>query len=204
MSGELAGRARPSGRRPSDSGTREAIAAAARRQFAEQGFDRTSLRSVAREAGVDPTLVSHFYGTKQELFVEVVVLPFEPGQILPALIAGDEDAIGERLARFIVGVLESDEGRRRLVGRVRAAASEPEAGRLVKEMVERELLAPIAEHLGAGDPSLRASLLGVQVVGLIMARYVVGIEPLASLPADRVVAVLAPVMQRLLTGELGG
>lgn len=204
MSGELAGRARPSGRRPGDSGTREAIAAAARRQFAEQGFDRTSLRSVAREAGVDPTLVSHFYGTKQELFVEVVVLPFEPGQILPALIAGDEDAIGERLARFIVGVLESDEGRRRLVGRVRAAASEPEAGRLVKEMVERELLAPIAEHLGAGDPSLRASLLGVQVVGLIMARYVVGIEPLASLPADRVVAVLAPVMQRLLTGELGG
>jgi AcrR family transcriptional regulator len=185
-----------------DSGTREAITEAARRQFAQRGFDRTSLRSVAQEAGVDPTLVSHFFGSKQELFVKVVELPFDPAAVLPGVVAGDRDEIGLRLARFILGVLESDEGRQRITGLIRAAASEEEAARLVREIVTHRILGTIAEHLGAEDAAFRASLAGSQVVGLVMARYVIGVEPLASRPADEVAETIAPVLQHYLTEPL--
>ena len=193
---------RTAGRRPGDSGTREAILAAARRQFAELGYDRTSLRAVALEAGVDPGLVSHYHGSKQQLFVSVVELPFEPAEVLPRLLAGDREGVGLRLARFVVGVLESDEGRRRVTGLVRAAASEPEAARMVRELVTRELFGPIVESLGTGDAPLRATLLGTQVVGLVMVRHVVGVEPLATLEPDAVAAVLAPALQRILVDPL--
>jgi AcrR family transcriptional regulator len=197
-------RARPSGRRPGDSGTRDAILAAARRQFAEQGYDRTSLRGIAIEAGVDPSLVGHFYGTKQELFVTVVELPFNPSEVLPRLLAGDPDEVGSRLAGFVVGMLETPRARERVTGLVRAAASDPEAARLLRELVTREMFVPMAEHLGTGNERLRASFVGSQVVGLVMARYVVAVEPLASAAPDVVVATLGPILQRLLTGPMPG
>jgi AcrR family transcriptional regulator len=197
-------RGRPSGRRRGDSGTRAAIEAAAARQFAEHGYDRASMRSIALEAGVDPALVSHFFGSKQRLFVAVVELPFDPAQAIPVLLEGDPAEVGERLARFLVGVLENEAGRRRAVGLVRAAASEAEAARLVRALVEDQLFAPIAEHLGADNPRLRASFVGAQMVGLVMARYVVAVEPLASLPADALVANLAGLLQKLLTGPIEG
>lgn len=195
-------RRRPAGRRPGDSGTREAILAAARRQFAEQGYDRTSVRGIAQEAGVDPALVTHFHGSKQALFATVVQLPFDPAEELPRLLDGDRAEVGLRLARFVVGVMESERGRSRMLGLLRAAASEPVAARLVRALVEREVFAPLARHLGASDPLLRASHVGAQVVGLAMARYVIAVEPLASQPPAEVAATIAPNLQRLLTEPL--
>ena len=190
------------GRRPGNSGTREAIVVAARRQFAEHGYDRTSMRQVALEAGVDPTLVSHFHGSKQQLFLDVVELPFEPADVLPGLLHGDPEAAGMRLARFALSVLESPEGRGRVVALVRAATTEPEAARLVRELLTREVLTPLAAGIGADDPAYRGALVMSQVVGLTMARYIVAVEPLASRPADAVAADLAPTLQRYLTGPL--
>jgi AcrR family transcriptional regulator len=195
-------RARPSGRRPGDSGTREAIAAAARRQFAERGYDRTSLRSVALEAGVDPSLVSHFYGSKPQLFASAIELPFEPAQILPVLLTGDRDELGLRVARFLVSLLESEDARRPVIGLVRSAVSAPEAAAMVRELISSRLLAALAENLGVDHPRLRGSLVGAQVVGLVMSRYVVELEPLASLPPDAVAAAIAPNLQRLLVDPL--
>jgi AcrR family transcriptional regulator len=193
---------RRSGRRPGDSGTRTAIRTAAARQFAERGFDRTSLRSIAAEAGVDQKLVAHFFGTKQELFVEVVQLPFDPAEAVPAVFGGDPEHAGERVAEFVVGVLENPESRRPLVGLVRAATTEPEAARMVRELLTREILARIVAELGSDDADLRASLLGSQVVGLLMARYIVRIEPLASLPAPTVAAAIAQNLHRYLVEPL--
>jgi AcrR family transcriptional regulator len=195
------GRAR-TGRRPGDSGTRDAIRNAARTQFARQGYDRTSLRSVALEAGVDPTLVGHFFGSKQRLFAEVMQLPFDPAQVLPGILQGDPAGIGARLAGFVVGVLQSPEGAARLTGLVRAAASEDAAAVVVRERVSRDILAPLAAGLGSDDPQLRGSLAASQVVGMVMARHVVKVEPLASLPPERVVALIAPVLQHYLTDPL--
>ncbi len=190
------------GRRPGNSGTREAIERAARRQFAELGYDRTSVRQVAIEAGVDPGLVTHFHGTKQQLFVAVADLPFDPPAVLPGLLAGDPAGAGARLACFVAGVLDTEEGRRRVTGLVRAAASEPAAARMVRERIARELLTPLAAQLGADEPALRASLVAAQMVGLVMARHVVAVEPLASLPAERLADAIAPVLQRYQTEPL--
>jgi AcrR family transcriptional regulator len=194
--------ARRSGRRRGDSGTRSAIAAAAARQFAEQGFDRTSLRSVAAEAGVDPALVSHYFGTKQKLFVSVIELPLDPAVAVPAVFAGDRDGVGLRLATLLTAVMEDADARRRLTGLIRAAASEPEAAAMVRERLAHEVFARLAEQLRVDDASLRAGLVASQVVGMVMARHIVRVEPLASLPAPEVAAAIAPTLQRYLTGDI--
>ncbi len=194
--------ARRSGRRPGDSGTRDAIRTAAGRQFAEQGYDRTSMRSIAGEAGVDPALVAHFFGTKHELFVDVVELPFDPGQVLPVIFAGDRQHVGRRLADFLLTALENPEARRRMTGLIRAAASEPQAARMVRELIAREVFARIIDALDVDDADLRAGLLSSQVVGLVMARYILEVEPLASLPPGQAAAAIAPTLQRYLTEPL--
>jgi AcrR family transcriptional regulator len=194
--------ARRSGRRRGDSGTRTAIRAAAGHQFAERGYDRTSLRSIAAEAGVDPSLVAHFFGSKHKLFVEVVALPFDPAQAFQAVFAGNRDEIGHRLAAFLVSLFDEPEAQRRITGLVRAAASEPEAARMVRQLITHEILAHIVEALDMGDGEFRASLVSSQVVGVLMARYIVGIEPLASMPAETVAEAIGPNLQRYLTESL--
>jgi AcrR family transcriptional regulator len=190
------------GRRPGASGTREAIAEAARRCFGEAGYDRAGIRDVAQLAGVDPALVMHYFGSKQKLFVSVMALPYEPEEVLPALVRNGDGAVGERLARFIVGVLERPEQRMVLVGMVRAAAAEPDIADLVRELVSARIVAGIAAGLDVPDADARASLVASQIVGLIMARYVIRIEPLARLAPDTLVAALAPVFQHYLTDPL--
>jgi AcrR family transcriptional regulator len=193
---------RRGGRRPGRSGTREAILAAAGRHFAQHGYDRASLRGIAAEAGVDQKLIAHFFGSKQQLFVAAVGLPFNPGEVLPTVLAGDRASIGERLGTLLVDVLEQPELHQRLTGVVRAAASEPEVARMLREFLGRELFAPAAELLGSEDGAFRANLVGSQIVGLVMARYVIAIEPLASMPPQAVAAAIAPTLQRYLLGPV--
>jgi AcrR family transcriptional regulator len=193
---------RRAGRRPGTSGTKEAIGDAARRLFAERGFDRTSIRAIAEAAGVDQALVMHFYGSKQRLFVTVVDLPFDPEVVIPRLLEGDREDLGRRLAGFLLMTLESEQGRARITGLMRAAASEPEAARLVRELVTTRIFKPLTEALDVDDAPLRATLVGSQVIGLTMARYVVQLEPLASAPAESVAAAIAPTFQRYLLGPL--
>jgi AcrR family transcriptional regulator len=190
------------GRRPGESGTREAIAQAAQRLFSELGYDRTTIRAIAAAADVDPALVNHFFGSKQDLFRAVTTLPVELAEVLPRIAEGPRSQAGLRLADYVMGVLEDPETRRAITGLVRAAASDPEAARVVREIVTARVLTPIAEHLAADRPTLRASLINSQMVGLIMARYVLALEPLASLPRDEVVQAIAPNLQRYLTGRL--
>jgi AcrR family transcriptional regulator len=194
---------RRGGRRPGPSGTREAILAAAARHFAEHGYDRAVLRGIAAEAGVNQKLIAHFFGSKQQLFVAAVGLPFNPGEVLPAILAGDRASIGERLAALLVNVLEQPDLHQRLTGVVRAAASESEVARMLREFLARELFGPAAELLGTDDGPFRANLVGSQIVGLVMARYVIAIEPLASMPPPAVAAAVAPTLQRYLLGPLG-
>jgi AcrR family transcriptional regulator len=190
------------GRRRGKSGTRERIAEASRRQFAEHGYDRATLRGIAAEAGVDVALISHFFGSKQRLFVTVMGFPFSPREVVPQIVGPGLEGAGERLARFIVSLLEDPDGRARAMGLVRAAASEPEAAEAIRTLLTRELIGAFVENLGVPDADLRASLVGSQVVGLVMARYVVRVEPLASLEAEALVKAIAPTFQRYLEGPL--
>jgi AcrR family transcriptional regulator len=192
---------RRSGRRPGPTTTREAITSAARAQFSELGYDRTTIRGVAREAGVDPALVLRFYGSKDALFREVMALPPAAAEALERIADGPRETVGRRLAELIVGLLENPETRAIVVGRIRSAVSHPEAAALVRETVTRDV-GRLTSALTDDQPDVRAVLAGTHVVGLAVARYVVLVEPLASMPAADVVEYAAPTFQRYLVGPL--
>jgi AcrR family transcriptional regulator len=190
------------GRRPAGSGTREAILAAAARAFGEQGYPRTTLRGIARDAGVDTRLVTHYFGSKQDLFVAVVELPFDPEQVMPALLAPGREGVGLRLAGFAVGMLDTPEARRTMTGLLRAAASEEEAAERVRDLLMERLLGPLAQHLGNDQPELRAALTAAQIAGLAFARHVVGVPRLVDASREELVAAIGPVLEHYLTGDL--
>lgn len=190
------------GRRPGPTETPAAIRAAATRQFSELGFDRTTIRSVAAEAGVDPALVIHHFGSKQRLFVEAVQVPFPPEDLIAQLAGGPRSQVGERVVRFVLSVLADDEARARWIGLIRSAVTEPEATRVFREILSTRIFRPLAEQLGMDEAPLRASLAGSQIVGVVMARHIVLIEPLASLEEERLVDAVAPTIQRYLAEPL--
>jgi AcrR family transcriptional regulator len=190
------------GRRPGPTNTREAILAAARRQFSDLGYDRTTLRSVASEAGVDPSLVVHFFGSKQRLFMTVVELPVDPAMVVEQVVAGPRAEVGMRMAKLLVEALEDEDVRSRWVAMIRAAASEPEAARVLRELLETRVFTPLAEALGGDEAAFRATLAGTQLVGLGMARFVVAVEPIASADPEKIAAAVAPTFQRYLVGEI--
>jgi AcrR family transcriptional regulator len=192
---------RRSGRRPGPSTTREAITRAARAQFSELGYDRTTIRGVAREAGVDAALVIRFYGSKDALFREVMALPPAAAEALERIADGPRETVGRRLAELIVGLLENPETRVIVLGRIRAASSHPEAAALVRETVTRDVRR-LTDAVSDDEPDVRAVLAGTHVVGLAFARYVVLVEPLASMSAADVVEYAAPTFQRYLVGPL--
>jgi AcrR family transcriptional regulator len=190
-----------SGRRPGPSTTREAIAEAARRQFAELGYDRATLRAIAGEAGVDPALVVQFYGSKDALFRAVMALPPTVAEAMAALAGGPRETVGHRLAEVIVGMLEDPRSRSIVLGRIRSASSHPDAADLVRETVTRDV-GRLAAALTDDEPETRAVLVGAQIVGLALARHIVRVEPLASLPAADVVDYIAPALQHYLVEPL--
>ncbi len=192
----------PRGRRPGDSRARDAIAEAARRQFAELGYPGTTLRAIAKEAGVDTRLVTHYFGSKQKLFVSVLELPFDPETALVVLLDGDRDDVGLRVAHFITGVLATPSAQATITGMLRAAASEDAAAAMLRDLLISRILGPLAQAIGGDQPELRAGLMGSQIAGLSFARFVVGLPVLAEAGQAVLVAALAPVFQHYLTDPL--
>ncbi len=189
------------GRRPAGSGTRDAIVKVARQQFSERGYTRTTLRSVATDAHVDPRLVLHYFGSKQGLFVQSVELPLSAAVIIERVFAAGDTEVASRAAELFVSILEDRAQRGVLTALLRAAVSEPEAADAIREVLTTQLLMPIAERVGGTDPGLRASLMASQLVGLAMARHVVAIGPLAGASREQLVQALTPVMEHYLRGS---
>jgi AcrR family transcriptional regulator len=194
-------KAKKTGRRPGDSGSRDAIAVAARAQFAETGYDRATMRAIAQRAGVDPALVVHFFGSKEGLFREVMAMPPAFTDALGRLADGPRETVGRRLAETVVAALENPASRGVVVGRIRSATSHAEAAELVRETVTRDLMA-LASALTDDHPEARAALAAVQVVGVTLVRYIVAVEPLASMPPNELVDAMAPAFQRCLVEPL--
>ena len=191
------------GRRPGVSGTREAILDAARRAFAEHGYQHATIRGVADLAGVDPALVHHYFGTKQALFVAAVQLPVNPVEQLMAVLAEDPGQAGERMVELFLSIWDHAADQSPLLALVRSAVGDEHAAAMLREFIAEEVLGQIAHRLGSPDAQLRATLVGSQIIGLAMARYIVKVEPLASAPAAQVVAAIGPTVQRYLTGDIG-
>jgi AcrR family transcriptional regulator len=191
------------GRRPAGSGTRDAILAAARAAFAEHGYEGATIRGIAERAGVDPALVLHYFKSKQRMFVAAMEFPFDPSEIVERVLSGDPERAGEQLIRFFLSVWDDEQARAPLFAMIRSAVSHEEAAEMLRQFITEALVARVASGLHVPHASLRPPLVGSQIVGLIFMRYIVKLEPLASLPADDVVAAIAPSVQRYLTGDLG-
>ena len=191
-----------SGRRPGVSGTREAILDAARRAFAEQGYQRATIRGVAELAGVDAALVHHYFGTKQGLFAAAMQFPVNPLERLSAVLANDPELVGQRLVETFLSIWDHAADQSPLLALVRSAVGDERAAAMLREFITEEVLGQIARRLGSPDARLRATLVGSQVVGLLMLRYIIRVEPLASAPAGQVAAAVGPTLQRYLTGDI--
>jgi AcrR family transcriptional regulator len=193
---------RRTGRRPGDSGSKAAIAQAARRRFSRLGYDGTTIRAVAEEAGVDPALVVYFFGSKEQLFAACIEWPFDPSSELPAVIAAGPDGAGHRLVALLLETWDAEEGRNTIVALLRAAMSQEPAERQLRAFLETQILRPLVTGLGCDEPDLRASLVAAQLVGLAIARHVLRFEPVASMEAEQVVELVGPAVQRLLGDPL--
>jgi AcrR family transcriptional regulator len=186
------------GRRPGTPDTRDAILVAARRRFATRGYDATSLRSIAVAAEVDPALVIHYFGTKEELFAAATGLP----RGLPALF-GTLAALPLRdgvqaLVRTYLELVDSDDSRNAILALVRSAVSNEKAAAMLREFLTAELLPVITRLTGREQAQLRASLVVAHLIGIAVLRHVLRVEPLARATPDEIVAMAAPAIEQYL------
>ena len=171
--------------------------------FAERGFDGATIRGIATAAGVDPALVHHYFGNKDKLFLAAVDAPADPAELLPAVLAAPKDQLGAAVVRMLLHVWDGP-ARPAGLALIRSAVSNEWTAKLLREFLVSRVLRKVVNTLGY-DPDVRAaraSLVASQLIGLVMTRYVLRLEPLASASHDSIVAAVAPNVQRYLTGEI--
>jgi AcrR family transcriptional regulator len=189
------------GRRPGAPDTRAEVLAAARSSFADKGFRGTTIRAVAAAAGVDPALVHHYFGSKDDLFVAALQIPVDPREVLGPVVAAGPDGAGERLLRTLLGVWDDPELQPGLLALARSLVAD-DTGGLVRDAFIPVVIGPVLAALVVDRPEARIPLVASQVVGLIVTRYVIALPPMADMLAEDVVARLGPVLQHYLTGDL--
>ncbi|WP_320065544.1 TetR family transcriptional regulator [Micromonospora sp. RTGN7] len=190
---------RSAGRRTGDSGTRAAILAAAREQFAGKGYDGASLRVIAAAAGVDTGLIRHFYGSKDDLFDAALQIPQEIAHRMGQVFTGDPDHYGARLVEAYLSLWEDPASSGALLAIVRSAIASDRAADRLQAILGARFLADISPHLDDTDGHTRAALAGAHLLGVAIARYVVHASPVADMDRDALVAWCAPTVQRYLT-----
>jgi AcrR family transcriptional regulator len=194
---------RPRGHGAAGAATRDRILEAARTTFAEHGFDAATVRAIAAEAGVDPALVLHYFGTKQRLFMAAIEFPVRLREVLSAVAREPRNEIGELLIRRLVEIWDQPEVLAVILGIVRSAATDEIAAASLRRLVVDGPLTVVATALQVPDAELRATLAGTQIIGLILARYVVRVEPVASLSGTQLATLVGPTITRYLTADLG-
>lgn len=193
-------RGRPRGANRDDTKARILEAAAA--EFGERGYEAASIRSIARRAHVDPSLVHHYFDDKSALVAEVVAVPLRPDRIVQGALDGPIDELGARLLRGVLAAWDNPKVRPAAATAMRSVIGQGPVARMLREFLRREIMLRLATRLGdAEDAELRAELAASQVVGIIMVRYILQFEPVASLSDEEVVARVAPAVQFHLTGD---
>jgi len=186
------------GRRPGGADTREVVLDVARRRFLADGYQAVSLRSIATEAGVDVALLSYFFGSKQGLFAAALRLPTNPAVAIAEALPGDVAGVPERLLRKMLTVWDDRANSAPLRAMLGVAGEDPDITRLLRELVERELIAPLAKLVGGRDAHKRAGMAAALLSGVVFSRYVLEAEPMASATVDEVVGYLAPALASVL------
>jgi AcrR family transcriptional regulator len=196
-------RKRP-GRPPGTSDTRDRILASARELFARNGIDKTSIRAVAAGAGVDPALVHHYYGTKQQLFAAAIHIPIDPMQVIGPMRETPVSELGLKLPSVLLPLWDSELGSG-FIATLRSLLAGSEVS-LVRSFLQEVIAVEVGSRVDdpPGSGMIRVQFVASQLVGVVMARYILELEPFASLPVEQIAETIAPNLQRYLTGDLPG
>ncbi len=186
------------GRRAGGADTRGEILEAARASFADSGYAGTSVRKVAAAAGVDPALVHHYFGTKDDLFLAALEFPVDPRVVLASAAEGDPETLGTRVVALALGVWDDPQARLPLLALVRSGIAGDTGRALLEAALSRLIFGALGDVLDVDEPERRVGLVASQMVGLVVTRYVLRLEPVASMPAEEVAAWLGPTIQRYL------
>jgi AcrR family transcriptional regulator len=193
---------RRGGRRQGISGTRQDIIRSARKLFAERGYQGATMRAIARDARVDAALIHHFFTSKEGIFTAAIGDAFRPEGILAAAQAPGPGTPGERLLRAFLAVWDDPESRGPMLAVVRSAVASDEAARMISDFVTTQVIADVVKRNADTHRELRTAMIGSLVIGLLMVRCVIRIEPLAGLDQDTVLTVLGPAVDRYLEPDL--
>ena len=192
------------GRRQGEPVSRDAVLAAAKERFATEGYEKTTLRAIAQDAHVDPSMVLYLFGSKEALFRESLRLILDPDVLVAALTgdADDDPDIGTRMVRTYLRIWETPDSAASMRAMLQSATSNSDAHDAFRGFVQNYVLTAVSGVLGGGEQArLRAMLAASQLVGTAMLRYIIEVPPLATLPADDVVALIAPTVTRYLTAD---
>ncbi|MDT5046677.1 MAG: hypothetical protein QOG75_2533 [Mycobacterium sp.] len=203
MTATNAGRKRP-GRPAGSSNTRDRILASARELFARNGISNTSIRAVAAAADVDSALVHHYFGTKEQLFAAAVHIPIDPMDVIGPLRDVPVEELGYKLPSMLLPLWDSEIGAA-FIATLRSilAGSEVNLFRtFIQDVIAVEVGMRVDDPPGSGN--IRIQFVASQLVGVVMARYILELEPFASLPPQQIAETIAPNLQRYLTGDLPG
>jgi AcrR family transcriptional regulator len=191
------------GRRPAGADTKSALVDAAREVFTEQGYEGATVRAIAKRAGVDPAMVNHWFGGKENLFAKAVLqLPVEPTLIVSELAEGDPATVGERVVRRFLTAWDATGGGQ-FAALIRSVAGHEMALAGLRELFLK-IFQRVTDVTGVDQPMFRANLVASQLIGMGMVRYVAQFEPLNKMDVDTMVAAVGPTIQRYLTGDITG
>jgi AcrR family transcriptional regulator len=197
------------GRRQGEPVSRDAVLSAAKQRFATEGYEKTTLRAIAQDAHVDPSMVLYLFGSKEELFRESLRLIIDPEVLVAALTgaADDDPDIGTRMVRTYLRIWETPDTAASMRAMLQSATSNSDAQDAFRGFMQNYVLTAVSGVLGGRDEArLRAMLAAGTLVGTAMLRYIIQVPPLATLSADEVVKLIAPTVTRYLAApanELG-
>lgn len=194
------------GRRQGEPVSRDAVLASAKHHFAAHGYEKTTLRAIAREAHVDPSMVLYLFGSKADLFRESLRLLLDPEQLVEAMNAVEGD-LGTRLVRRYLQIWEGPDTAESMIAMLQSATSNADANEALRAFLQTYVLTAVSGVIGGDEQArLRAMLAATNLVGTALLRYVMKVPPLADLAAEDVVALIGPTVNRYLTAssaELG-
>ena len=192
------------GRPPGPSDTRDRILASARELFARNGIDKTSIRAIAASAGVDAALVHHYFGTKQQLFAAAIHIPIDPMQVIGPMRETPVDELGLKLPSLLLPLWDSEIGSG-FIATLRSLLAGNDVS-LVRSFLQEVISVEVGKRVDdpPGSGRIRVQFVASQLVGVVMARYILELEPFRSLPVQQIAETIAPNLQRYLTGDLPG
>ena len=190
------------GRPPGSSDTRDRILVSARELFARNGIDKTSIRAIASGAGVDSALVHHYFGTKQQLFAAAIHIPIDPMQVIGPMRETPVEDLGLMLPSLLLPLWDSELGSG-FIATLRSLLAGNEVS-LVRSFLQEVISVEVGNRVDRppGSGKIRVQFVASQLVGVVMARYILELEPFKSLPVQQIAETIAPNLQRYLTGDL--